>query len=203
MNNSSNVSSDRIRGWKDVPLDKKGVEEANQTGKKLKNKEITHIFSSDLKRAKETADIIGGYLKLKPKYLHGLRPWDLGELTGTSTKTAIPKIKKYVEDNPGKAVPKGESFESFRDRALDELTKLFDDYKDKTIAVVTHHRVERLFNAWLDEGKPKDYSINLSTFTQKGEPPASFEKFNYKTNKESSLRTALKKSIQQESKNHV
>jgi hypothetical protein len=46
-----------------------------------------------------------------------------------------------------------------------------------TLVVVTHHRDERLFFAWRDEGFPPDHTIKISTFLQKGEAPGAVMPF--------------------------
>ena len=47
-----------IQGIKDIPLNKKGEEQAMMIGEKLKNIKFDAVFSSDLIRAKRTAEII-------------------------------------------------------------------------------------------------------------------------------------------------
>jgi len=48
----------KYQGHTDVPLSKTGIEQASKVAKRLKNDKITAIYSSDLKRAKQTAEII-------------------------------------------------------------------------------------------------------------------------------------------------
>lgn len=175
LNNDVNVSQDKIRGWLDPPLVEAGREHAAETGKKLRSKGIQIIISSDLKRAKETAEIVGKEIGVKPIFSRKLRPWDLGELTGQSTKKAIPKIAEYVKE-PDVIIPKGESFNSFLLRAFAGLADAFDQAGDKKLCIVTHHRLERLIKAWLAAGQPADHSkIDLTVFKSKGEPPGTAE----------------------------
>lgn len=195
LNATTNNSVDRIRGHEDVPLSEEGVEEANKVGKQLKGKNIKYIYCSDLSRAKETAKIIGGYLKLTPKSTFGLRPWDLGEFTGKSTKESLPKIEKYI-DAPDKVVPKGESFTSFKDRALNELDKIIDSHPGDCICIVTHHRVERLAKA-VDYKFHTDAEVNKNNFMEKGEMPGAFEKITMNpSSNEGALRSTIRKSVQ-------
>lgn len=171
MNNQTDVSQDRIRSWLDVPLVKEGIDEAKETGEKLKGKGIKFVESSDLSRAKETADIIGKIIGVKPVYSHKLRPWDLGEFTGKSTKEALPKIAEYVKLKPNTKIPKGESFNTFKKRAFEGLAEAIARCKDNVIVIVTHHRLERLLEAWAKAGQPADHNIDLKTFLEKGDPP--------------------------------
>ncbi|MBI2670351.1 MAG: histidine phosphatase family protein [Candidatus Yanofskybacteria bacterium] len=51
-------SAGRLKGQMDIPLNSRGREEAGQFGNSFLNLGITMIVSSDLKRTKETAEIL-------------------------------------------------------------------------------------------------------------------------------------------------
>jgi broad specificity phosphatase PhoE len=171
LNNESDVSQDRIRGWSDVPLTDAGRKEAKDAAAKLKPYKIKVIFCSNLSRAEETASIIGKILGVKHTSSQKLRPWNLGKLTGTSTKEALPKIAEYVRNKPDKPVPEGESFQSFSDRAFEGIKEAINKAKGKPLCIVTHHRDERLLTAWVKAGQPANHKIDLDTFLQKGDKP--------------------------------
>lgn len=171
MNAESNVSADRIRGWTDIPLNDEGRQDAEKAGQKLAGMDTpTVMHHSDLDRAAETAQIIGKHVDVPTQSSRALRPWDLGTLTGKSTKEAIPEIEDYVRNKPDQAVPKGESFNEFKEIAFKGIHAALDS-GDSPVAVVTHHRLERLLEAWDKKGQPADHSIDLDTFIQKGDPP--------------------------------
>ncbi|WP_125589004.1 histidine phosphatase family protein [Companilactobacillus jidongensis] len=48
----------RMQGWSDTPLTEQGIEDLKITGKYLQNTKFDAIYSSDLKRAMDTAEII-------------------------------------------------------------------------------------------------------------------------------------------------
>jgi broad specificity phosphatase PhoE len=81
-------------------------------------------------------------------------------------------------------VPKGESFNSFCKRTFDGLEKILEEADSKKIAVVSHHRVERLVKAWIAKGCPDDHAIDLSVFLMKGEKPGNYETITVKKEKE-------------------
>ena len=58
-------------------------------------------------------------------------------------------------------------------RAFEGVHEALQHAGDRKLALVTHHRVERVLNAWQNEGQPEDHKIHLDTFLQKGEPPGS------------------------------
>jgi broad specificity phosphatase PhoE len=171
LNHDNDTSQDRIRGWSDVPLTDKGRKEAKVAAAKLKPHGIEVICCSDLSRAKETAEIIGKILGIKPTPSKKLRPWNLGDLTGTSTKDALPQIAKYVREKPKQKVPDGESFENFSDRAFEGFAESVKKANGKTLCIVSHHRDERLLTAWDKAGQPASHKIDLDVFLKKGDPP--------------------------------
>jgi probable phosphoglycerate mutase len=72
----------RIQGSTDVPLNKKGSEQAKELAAKLKNQNLKIIYSSDLLRAKSTAEIISEELKIQIEYTPKLREIHCGTAEG-------------------------------------------------------------------------------------------------------------------------
>jgi uncharacterized phosphatase len=174
MNNQTDVSEDRIRGWRDVPLAPKGRQEALQAADDLRPFAITRVYTSDLSRARETAEIICNTLSISHCEINSkLRPWNLGTLTGQVTKHALPIIKKFVCDTPQISVPDGESFDTFKQRALRGLSEITLASRGLATAIITHHRNERLFISLHQPIDTTNYSqpLHISTFLSKGEPP--------------------------------
>lgn len=48
----------RMQGWSDAPLTEKGIQDGKQAGLRLKHVKFDYIFSSDLKRAVDTAKLL-------------------------------------------------------------------------------------------------------------------------------------------------
>jgi broad specificity phosphatase PhoE len=84
---------DIVHGWVNVPLNDKGIEQAHKTADSLKDKDITHIITSDLPRAKQTANIIANKLGVPVYEDPRLRTWDSGDLDGTTNHD---ELKKYT-----------------------------------------------------------------------------------------------------------
>lgn len=168
--NNDDVSVDRIRGWKDIPLSKDGEEEAYKLGEKVKKDPPDVIVTSDLKRAADTAYIISEMTGVPvEEETKNFRPWDVGAYAGTISKDTIPVLAKYAMDKPSEDLPGGESFDDFAGRFFGGLAKVLDKYKGK-VAIVTHHRGERLLKAWIKNGCPADGEIDKAEFCKKGEP---------------------------------
>lgn len=136
-------SAERIRGWLDVPLSKDGLEVAKQSAADLENRGIIKIYSSDLIRAKETAELISSATGAPVEATGMLRPWNLGVLQGKDYKKGMKIMQKYVE-SPDKVVKNGESYENFYTRWKYALTKLLVAASklesDMALCAVTHSR---------------------------------------------------------------
>lgn len=68
----------------DVSLSLEGQRQAKLTGRRMKATGIEALYSSDLKRAEETADIISGFVNLNVNLRHELREISFGHLEGHS-----------------------------------------------------------------------------------------------------------------------
>jgi 2,3-bisphosphoglycerate-dependent phosphoglycerate mutase len=85
----------RFTGWVDVPLSKKGVEEAQQAGAKLKGYKFDRAFTSVLKRAIDTLTIvleIIGQKNLPTEFDQALNERHYGDLQGLNKAETA---KKY------------------------------------------------------------------------------------------------------------
>jgi broad specificity phosphatase PhoE len=164
---------DVIRGWSDVPLSDEGFEECEKLGKSLKGKPIDGLVTSDLLRVLQTTLCVSRESGLPIiSTTSALRPWNVGKLTGQDSVKTFPILTKYATEKPDEELEGGESFNSFKYRCLVGVISILNNNPGKTLALVTHHRGERLINAWIDAGCPCDLEIDFDTFLQRGEDPA-------------------------------
>lgn len=175
MNNQTDMSEDRIRGWRDIPLSPEGIDEAHKAAADLMHYQPFIVVGSDLRRAAQTASIIAQTCHCPLHLTPLLRPWNLGQMQGQVTKTALPIIHKFVCEAPDQAVPEGESFHSFKSRAFRGLQTAISIAGENNLVIVTHHRDERLFFSWRDAGFPSDQTIHLKTFLSVGEAPGAIQ----------------------------
>jgi 2,3-bisphosphoglycerate-dependent phosphoglycerate mutase len=134
-------SSERLRGWMDVPLDEQGLREAEETAQRLAQYPIEHIYSSDLYRARQTAYAVVRSTRAPVVHTSDLRPWNVGTLAGQRVQDILP-ILQELEADPSLPAPGGESFLQFCDRYLRKLEELIDIAARSTgcIVAVTHVR---------------------------------------------------------------
>lgn len=104
-----------LQGHKDSKLTNKGKLTAKNNAKKLLNKNIKIIYTSDLGRCVQTANIINQYLKIKLIKTNKLRERNFGELNGKSNLF----VKNNLNlTNLNHKAPKGESFNQMKSRIL-------------------------------------------------------------------------------------
>lgn len=134
-----------LNGRRDEPLTEKGIEQANEVASKIKETEIhfDHVYSSPLKRACKTAEIITDTLEIeKPEILPDLIERDFGIMTGQPQS----KIKEMCSPDIIQSdtityflSPEGaETFPDLVERAKKLLNNLKTKHKDENILLVTH-----------------------------------------------------------------
>lgn len=170
---NGSASTDRIRGWADVPLDASGRAQKKMLAQMFESKGLDDIYSSDLARASDTADAIASRAGLTNCSELAFRPWNLGEFQGQESADVAPAISGYVLDRPDEQVPGGESFTDFKTRFLPAFEKLLEEAKTgKTVALVTHYRCVKLAEAWLANGQKDQLAIVPQEFLKADLKPA-------------------------------
>jgi broad specificity phosphatase PhoE len=151
----------RAQGISDIPLNKVGIKQALALANKLFFEEKWHvIISSDLTRAKETAQIIADHLNLPLCiFVQRIREINCGEIEGTTEEERLQKWGINWRDlNLGI-----EKFEEVAKRGLDFLEEAVITYKDKRILVVSHGALIGLtLQRLLPELFPTTYIENTS-----------------------------------------
>jgi broad specificity phosphatase PhoE len=131
------------RGRTDVNLDEVGIKQAELLGKYLSNWELKAIYSSPLRRALDTANIIDRYQKIGVHIAEGLIDFDYGEwqsLPEQEVKRLYPTLHNEWHNNPHKVrMPGGESLEDLRRRAMEVVNDVLSKYQGS--AVLVSHRV--------------------------------------------------------------
>jgi alpha-ribazole phosphatase len=140
-------------GWTDVELNPKGIFQAECVRQKLEGQEIKMIFSSPLKRAAVTAEIINLSLNAPIKYSDELKERNFGVWDDLSFDEII---KKYPEDYQSwkgdwqnYVVKDGESSVMAYERIKRFSDMLVAGNEEGTYLVVTHLGCIRKFLAYL------------------------------------------------------
>ncbi len=138
----------KMQGHKDIELNAEGKAQAQIVKEKLQGVKFDMVFSSPLKRARETAQIISNQdIVIDDRLIERYN----GELEG--------KFKNEIEvfpdfNNPNDTRFGIESLDSFRGRINSFLTEIMEKYKGKNILVATHAGVCLYVRCYF-EGEPK------------------------------------------------
>ena len=139
----------RIQGQTDIELNKHGEEQALVIKEKLKDIKFDKVFSSPLKRAFKTAQLI---CDSKIAVDNRLKERFNGELEG-KLKNEITIFPDF--NDPQETLYGIESLNSFKNRIKDFIEEILNKYKDKNVLVVTHAGI-CIYAKCYFEGEPKD-----------------------------------------------
>jgi len=118
------------------PLTKKGGKKISSIAQKLKG-QIDLIYSSDLLRAKQTAEIIAKETKTEIIFDKRLRDINFGIFTNKKRE----KLREFVPEKLewfSKRIPKGESWTDCKMRLFNFLKDIDGKYQGKKILIVSH-----------------------------------------------------------------
>lgn len=119
------------QGHGDPPLNDLGREQAAALAERLAGSGLNALYSSDLRRAADTAEFVSRATGLPVLEREGLREVDVGSWTGLT-------LAEIAERFPGMEHHDGEPHETFDARVLATLTEIGEAHADERIAVVTH-----------------------------------------------------------------
>ena len=134
----------RLCGWYDAPLSWRGREEGDKLAAALRSQpRPTALYTSPLRRARETAEILGGVFHLLPVSVPDLREISCGELDGLPLREVQqrhPEIwqRNLQQDDDYFRWPGGESCLEFRARVLRAAAGIAASHRGERVIVVTH-----------------------------------------------------------------
>ena len=133
---------ERFRGRADIELDEFGKKQAEAAAKRIGEWPISAIYSSPLKRALTTAEIMAGPLGLEVQPMSGIIDIDYGEWQGLSTEDVVDRdghlYSQWIESPDKVKFPGGESFAEVRKRAASAVEELIKRHEKETVALVSH-----------------------------------------------------------------
>ena len=133
----------RRMGQLDSPLTERGVQQGEALARRLARASFETIYTSDLGRAVQTAELIaratGRPIIVEP----GLRERHMGIFQGLTDSEAAARFPTEVAEarrvGPTYEVPGGESIQHRVERAVRVLTGLAERHPDATLVAVTHN----------------------------------------------------------------
>ena len=134
----------RLQGHTDIPLNARGVLQARQMAQALKDIKLRFdvLYTSDLKRAADTANAVVELFGVNAQVDSELRERHFGALQGLSISEAPlkrPEIwQAHIARDLEHDLDGGESIQQFALRVKNALNKIQERHAGKTILIVSH-----------------------------------------------------------------
>jgi len=134
-------------GRNDVPLNERGVLQAEQLAAALSREPLVAVYASPLRRTLETARAVAGAHGLEVTVEERLIEMDIGELDGLTfaeVRTRYPGLLEEWTSGPGANMPMpggGERLADVQERAWSAVTELAARHVEEAVAAVTHNFV--------------------------------------------------------------
>ncbi|MCB2293494.1 histidine phosphatase family protein [Clostridium algoriphilum] len=132
----------KFQGCQDIILSTEGIKQAEYLSKRFVNK-FDCIYTSPLKRAKQTAEIISQNSNITPMVEEGLTEIDFGEWEGLTVKEVVTNFpEKYIEwknDELDGPMCGGEiSLKIASNRAKEAILKIAEKHQGENVIIVAH-----------------------------------------------------------------
>ena len=132
----------KVQGQQNTALTEKGIEQAQKAAIRLIKENIDVIYSSDLKRAYQTAEVIGDKLSLEVNTLCGIREMNFGTWEGLPIETIerdhLDHYKTWRTAPHEITFVDGENLAKVQERALAAVNKIISETSHKNILLVSH-----------------------------------------------------------------
>jgi alpha-ribazole phosphatase len=145
----------RYLGHYDCMLDDEGIRQVEQTAAAMKSLKVDMIYTSDLQRSVQTAEIIAEALSV-PHVIqsHLLRELDFGKWDQHTYDEVYEMnqglLRSWYDDPMNIAPPNGETLKTLGGRIDQLLSQIIQKHKSETVIIVSHGGPIRWFQAkWI------------------------------------------------------
>jgi broad specificity phosphatase PhoE len=130
----------RWQGHADRPLTDKGRAQAHALADRLADTELEAVYSSDLRRARDTAEIVARTKGLELRALEDLREVDVGSWSGLTRSEAEARFPEAFAlwTAGGEGWDDGETYEQLSERVVRAIHSIAAAHPDGRVLVVAH-----------------------------------------------------------------
>jgi alpha-ribazole phosphatase len=134
-------------GWDDCELTPLGLSQAEAVAERLADEPLSAVYSSDSRRALQTAAAIARRHRLKPVSMAGLRERNAGEYEGLRAEEIVARNPRIWAERDADfwnwSPPGGETFYQLLDRAMRAITEIRERHAGQTVVAVSHMATTR------------------------------------------------------------
>jgi len=135
-------------GWSQEDLNETGYQQVQRLAKRLEGTSIEAIYTSPLKRARTTAEILAKPYNINFIEMDDLIEINLGDWQGLHAREIYKKWpvmwKQSRLDPSGLTWPNGESFAQTAQRGVRAFNSILEANQNQIVAVVTHDIIVRI-----------------------------------------------------------
>ena len=130
----------RWQGHADRPLTERGRQQAYELAARLEETELDAVYTSDLRRARETGEVVAAVHGLSVRELPALREVDVGSWSGLTRAEAAARFPDAYRrwEAGGEGWDDGETYEQLAERVVGAVKRIACDHPGERVLVVTH-----------------------------------------------------------------
>ena len=132
----------RVVGHTGIALNSNGRRQVELLAKKLESDNVSSIYSSPLRRARETAEAIARFHGLKVMDDDAFKEIDAGEMEGLTFDEVMERyggfFKEWMKGNPSLRMPGGESMTELQQRTWPAVERIVGENNDRDVILVSH-----------------------------------------------------------------
>ena len=128
----------RYQGHADQPLNEAGRRQARELANQLRAEPVTALYTSPLRRASETAQLLAGHFGLEARMLDALLEIDVGAWEGLTIEQVRARYPERVDQDWRSGWEDGESYGDLERRVVPALLELGSQHEGGHVLAVTH-----------------------------------------------------------------
>jgi len=128
----------RFQGHADTPLNEDGRSQAQELAKLLVAEPVTALYTSPLRRASETAEILAATLGVEARALEALREIDVGAWEGLTIDEVRERYPERLDEDWRSGWEDGETYDELERRVVPALVELGSRHDGGHVVGVTH-----------------------------------------------------------------
>jgi probable phosphoglycerate mutase len=132
----------RWQGWVAAPLNEHGRRQAESLAKFVRNIGMSALYSSDLRRAVETAELLAERMGFEPIYDARMRERNIGAWQGLTLEEMrawySEEYQQLLADVDRFCIPGGESRAAVRARMVEAFDDILNKNQGETVGILSH-----------------------------------------------------------------